>query len=366
MASRSPHHHRDDTTLSWIGMGSFTAILVGIFSTYFPFVADFTFGKMSRVIYQNAWYNYDERSKFDNTALTYATDYLIAAVMVGWVVLFLGSYPSVCNSSSSSNSSIRTGSGTGHHIGRSNPEASAAVVTRLEDRQTVEMLWKYHLRYSKGLLLAYALSVLSGAIAHQFYTTTELLNTRSFRFLWTVCVGSVTAAAGWMGSIASVWAQHDKYFRCSVIPVIPVSFWAAYATVGTAVVVAGGWSYQRPAADIFVAGITQFPSTFYIMALLWKGMPTLNGLCLRFRKAGMLAFILNAILLPIYPAMINMGWSLGVINCLLHSWLLLSWSAQAYVLGVIGKALVRSLFPPDIAVPFLKNQQDKTLGKKQL
>lgn len=316
-----------NTVVGWVLGGSLAGVLVGIFSTYFPLVADFTFGEVSPTLYYQATYQYDERSLFDNTVLTYGTDYFLAFVMVCWA-LRIGSHPT-CSGSSSSTATTQC--------------------------KTYSLLQTHSFR-SKGLMLSYSLSVLAGAVAHQCFTTIESRNTMAFRLLWTLCVGSVTAAAGWMGSIVTVWAKYDQYQNCPSVAVIPAWFWTAYCTVGTAVVAAGGWSYQRPACDIFVAGVTQAPSTFYAMAVLWQGLPTLPGWSTAARAAAAIAFILNAPLLPLYPLLTTTNLSLGQINAVLHSWLLVAWSSQGYVLWQVARSLEAETVPPPHALPVKKNK----------
>jgi hypothetical protein len=304
--------------LKWVLRGTLTAVVMAVFSQYFPFLSDPTFGVVAPQIYQPAWFAYNPlTSLFDNTALTFGSDYMIALVMVLWAFA-IKLHPSA-------------------HLGISRQESS--------------LLYAHGLR-SRGLLLTYALSTLSGGIAHQWFVSVDQRNTWAFRLLWTVCVGSVTAAAGWMGSIATVWAVHDEQRRCSVCPLWPGTFWVAYAVFGTAVVAAGGLSYQRPACDIFVAGITQTPSSFYVMGLLYKGLPTLNGLSKPFRMMGMVAFILNAPLLPIYPLLISKtNLTVGQVNGVLHIWLTFAWSSQGFVLWMVSKSLEREITPPELAVP---------------
>ena len=60
---------------------------------------------------------------------------------------------------------------------------------------------------SAGLLLFYALSVIVGGISHQSFDSLSSLNTPTFRIMWSVCVGSVTAAGGYIGSIGSALAH---------------------------------------------------------------------------------------------------------------------------------------------------------------
>jgi hypothetical protein len=111
--------------------------------------------------------------------------------------------------------------------------------------------------------------------------------------------------------------------------------------LATAVVIGGGFSFQRPACDIFIAGITQFPSTFYLMYIFTFGlsasMPTVQRWA---RIVGVIGFILNAPLLPMYPLLVQYtDWTLGSVNTLLHTWLLVAWSMQGIALRHVGQAL---------------------------
>ena len=60
---------------------------------------------------------------------------------------------------------------------------------------------------SMALFGLYAASVLSGAVAHQTMTSLDLINSDSFKWLWCVCVGTVAAAGGVMGSILNHLTQ---------------------------------------------------------------------------------------------------------------------------------------------------------------
>lgn len=309
-----------NATAQWIAAGTAVGVAVGVFSTYFPYVTDPTFGKIAPILYQQASYHYDERSLFDNTILTYGTDYFLAFLMTVWAWK-IGSHPK-----------------------KNNKAVNNSTIT------TLDFLRNHSFR-SKGLLYSYALSVFTGALAHHFFTTVDHRNTLAFRFLWTLCVGSVAAAAGFMGSIATVWAEYDQHQNCPSAPIVPASFWAAFCAVGTLAVALGTWSYQRPAADIFVAGITQTPSSFYCMLLLWNGLPTLRGWSALARAASALTFVLNAPLLPLYPYLVSTTLSLGQINVILHSCLLLAWSSQGLVLLQVARSLEREMTPPPHAVP---------------
>jgi len=108
-----------------------------------------------------AQYKYDSSNTvFDNSILTWGTDYGITCVMIYGVLRLLSAKPW--------NSAYQN-----------------------------EVSWGLRLR-AAALLLSYAISVFAGGIAHQNYSTIDSLNSLSFRILWTICVGSVTAAGGYM------------------------------------------------------------------------------------------------------------------------------------------------------------------------
>jgi hypothetical protein len=124
----------------------------------------------------------------------------------------------------------------------------------------------------------------------------------------------------------------------------------------------GGFSFQRPACDIFVVGITQFPSTFYMMLVLLYGfdshtqnVATLKSdhpvvvitLSNRMKYIACCGFILNAPLLPLYPILVQYtNWSLGCINTLLHTWLLMAWTCQGMSLRQIGLQMMSIYHEP--------------------
>lgn len=284
--------------IKWILAGVSAAIVVQGFALWFPFVLA---PEAASKTYDWAFYNYDPNlSHFDNTAWTYGTDYFLAVVMA--VI---------------STSILRY----------SRPGVSDFLCFR-----------------SASLLLGYCASVLAGGYCHQFYTTLESRNSLSFRLLWTICVGTVSAASCSMGCAGTaVVRQFKEQPKCypflKNVPVIPESFWMAFGIFTTAVCAWGGMSFQRPACDIFIAGITQFPSTFYLMvffALVHHPRVAVSA-----RAIGIAGFILNAPLLPMYPLLIQYtDLSLASVNTLLHSWLCVAWSMQGYSLRHMIQALV--------------------------
>jgi hypothetical protein len=285
---------RASSTVSETGVhltcGSIVSGLVILFSISFPFwLAPYAASQT----YHRAFYNYDAAlSHFDNTAWTYATDYALGLVL-------------------------------------------AALISTIPLRTTVAFR-------SRALLACYMVSVLAGGLAHQFYSSFEDRNSNSFRALWSVCVGTVTLASAFMGPIGSELLYEHSHDRTRWIPRVPELIWWSYGACATAVCVAGGMSFQRPACDIFVAGITQFPSTVYMMVVLGFGLteysiPTWARVC------GVLGFILNAPLLPLYPLLVQYtDWRLGTINMLLHTWLMTSWSMQGIALRRVQQALLKN------------------------
>lgn len=313
--------------------GSLLAGLVVIFSISFPFwLAPWAASKT----YHFAFYDYDEDiSHFDNSVWTYGTDYLLAFCLT--VLLLSISMGTTTKKKNSCNGdSPSTGSHESHVI---------------------------HAWRSRGLLACYALSVLAGGLAHQFYTTIELRNTASFRLLWTFCVGTVTAASGFMGAIGTELVRQERdilfgfhHNRSAAkfafqLPLVPEWFWISFGACSTIVVMAGGLSFQRPACDIFIAGITQFPSTFYMMAVLAWGLST-HPVPKWSRCVGFLGFILNAPLLPLYPLLVQYTHlSLAAVNTLLHTWLLVAWGMQGLSLRRVNVALQQQAMPPPAALP---------------
>lgn len=283
--------------------GTQVAAAVVFFSLYLPFALD---PQAAHATYVFCNWRYDpDLSFFDNTVWTYGTDYALGCIILAIACL---------------------------------------VPTK---GRFVAAGWR-----SRGLLLCYVLSVLAGAIAHQTFLTVASRNTIRFRLLWSVCVGTVSAASGFMGSAATQLHVYDHNRGRNItlfgwrLPIVPDSFWLGYAVCVTLTVLAGGFSCQRPACDIFIAGITQFPSTFYVMMILSSGIQR-RGVQNSFRVLGCLGFIMNAPLLPMYPMLVvHTDWALSSINTLLHSWLLVAWSLQGLTLRHMGDAIVsRPLVP---------------------
>ena len=250
--------------------------------------------------YHWAFYSYDPKlSVFDNTAWTYCTDYALAVVMA---VL------------------------------------ASTILRYSKNPLTCSLCWR-----SASLLLGYAASVSAGALAHQYYLTVEDRNTWGFQFLWTICVGTVTAASTAMGLSGSQVVQQFQEIsspksRLHRLSVVHDTFWWAFGGLVTIVCIAGGMSFQRPACDIFIAGITQTPSSFYMMLLF--GLVNHPHVKMWARIMGIVAFILNAPLLPMYPLLVQYtDWSLATINTLLHCWLCVAWSMQ----GISMRHMIRAL-----------------------
>jgi hypothetical protein len=263
--------------------GMLLAFATVLFSIWFPFILT---PQAASKTYLPAFYHYDpSTSHFDNTAWTYGTDYLLA------VVMSVLAYSLITASKSSETRALRV--------------------------------------RSAGLLLCYAVSVTAGGWAHQHYTTIEDQNTLNFRVLWTICVGTVTAAGGFMGLCAT---EVFSKFASQALPHIPQALWVGFGVGTTLVCILGGISFQRPACDIFVAGTTQAPPTFFLMGVVACTMGRTPPCPIQFvyKLVCLVGFISNAPLLPAYSLLIqHTDLSLAAVNTLLHSVLLVSWSMQA-------------------------------------
>lgn len=312
----------------------------------------------------HAGYAYDEDlTYFDNTILTWGTDYALVVIMT---------YAAIsCLRSTSLNDNVTSA-----------PDQSKSLRIK-----------------SACLFLSYAISCLAGGYAHMTFTSMDQLNSTHFRMIWTICVGGVTAAGGFMGAcgseiyrimnadIPSSQADARIRFRLAYVDNL---LWCIYGVYMTWVCIQGEISYTRPACDIFVAGTSQFPPTVYcfvvVMSIRWQdAIPHMEGklqpmpqiqqqqqpagsfstsekalltpsgsdngkastklvmnqfIRRNFRYMHYIGFLLNAPLLPSYPAFVQYtSLPLGVVNAILHTNLTLAWGMQALSLRHFCKAL---------------------------
>eukprot|EP00569_Conticribra_weissflogii_P005709 CAMPEP_0171331336 /NCGR_PEP_ID=MMETSP0878-20121228/2617_1 /TAXON_ID=67004 /ORGANISM="Thalassiosira weissflogii, Strain CCMP1336" /LENGTH=419 /DNA_ID=CAMNT_0011831839 /DNA_START=489 /DNA_END=1748 /DNA_ORIENTATION=+ len=299
----------------------FVSVAVMEFSQWFPFNIP---GVASAAVktYIPAGFRYDnEHSRFDNTAWTYNTDYLLTVVMIYLAYKCF-------KANSMDGCPIRN---------------SASLRLRV---------------YSASLLICYGASTLAGGWAHQHFTSIDSLNTLRFRLFWIVCVGNVSFASCYMGLIGR---EVQRVFGIKgAVPLGPWWFWPMYGTYMAIATALGYISFKRPACDIFIAGITQFPTTFYCLLALglrsWPSTSTtgtsthssskksaidLVSRC--YRIMYYIGFIGNAPLLPMYPLLVQYsGMSLAGINTLLHSWLMVMWGFQGISLLHLCNAISNS------------------------
>lgn len=272
------------------------------FATWFPFAIPYT---KAFHYYVEARYEYKEgETYFDNSALTYVTDYLLFVAM-----------------------------------------ASAAFdMYKLSTLKSSPPHLRNICRATCGLLSCYATSVLCGGLSHQFFTSIALLNTWAFRFLWIMCVGTVTAASGFIGAIGTFIAlyfrqQQQQRKRDEDIGVkaqgyaildffiAPIYFWVLFALYLTLACIYGEMSFHRPACDIFVAGTGQFPPTTYLLLMLLVS-PSKGVVSKGLRAMFFIGFLLNSWLLPAYPELLETGLPEGYVNFLLHTNLFVAWGLQ--------------------------------------
>lgn len=268
------------------------------FGLWIPFIA---MPEASAKTYEFAFWHYDpSASRFDNSAWTWVTDYILAFIMAAFTVSNL----------------------------------------KLSQRNNTDRLCNR----VASLTILYAISVTAGGIAHSTFLTAESRNTLSFQLIWTLCVGTVSLASISMGCCGSEIVRKfqsechfSELFR--EIPLIPEYVWYVYGCCVATFTAWGGMSFQRPACDIFIAGVTQTPATFYMMFILFfLDHPKAK---FNIRILGIIGFILNAPLLPLYPILIQYtSWPLAAVNTLLHCWLTVAWSLQAFCCGHVIRSVM--------------------------
>jgi len=230
---------------------------------------------MDPKLYVWAYFDYNEKLRFDNTIWTYGTDYIIAVWMTFGVLCTWWR----CDSSALRNRSI-------------------------------------------GLLSCYGASVLVGGLCHQHFTSFEAISSIPFRLYWTVCVGFVAIAGGFMGSYASNLARSVE----GTPLIVPEWFWKIFSITMLITTVVGGFSCEQPACDIFLAGVTQFIPSVYISLVLFTR--TESFITPNMIIATTIGFWLNCLLLPFYSVALDGGLELSTINTMLHFCLTVAWGCQ--------------------------------------
>mmetsp|Transcript_62528 Transcript_62528/g.134358 ORF Transcript_62528/g.134358 Transcript_62528/m.134358 type:complete len:457 (+) Transcript_62528:32-1402(+) len=270
------------------------------------------FGLDGRRTYQLAAWRFDEGARFDNTFGTWATDYGLAALCGAMALRLCRRVPP---------SALRT-------------------------RVVV-------------LLALYAASTGLGGVVHQRHSGRHsALNTAEFRVAWTMVVGATLASGSLMWMIGSelLRLQHSAapsvgglpapasaiglgVFRASTgafqVYSLPDMAWLAWGGILTSIAVFGGFSYTRPACDIFVAGTSQALPTFYLQLALLPWRRSVPGRAYWLLHLGLLS---NSPLIFVYPWFVqHSGLALGTINAMLHSVLAFSWTLQGVGLTHVCK-----------------------------
>jgi hypothetical protein len=243
--------------------------------------------------YVSARFSYADGSLFDNSPLTYGTDYAVAAWMA-WLAYRVRA------------SGGPRSAGPRRRVGR--------------------------------LLCAYALQLFLGGVAHQRHDgTAASLSGAGFRALWTAVVGLVVSASADVVAVANAVAAAAPPAAGA-----PLAALAARVRVGdrtarsfanalAALAALGAFSFSRPAADVFAAGVTQTPATAYLFL----------ALAARPSGASAVAFVGFALPVPLvfaYPYVLGTA-RLGAINAALHLWLLAAWTCQGLGIAALCDAL---------------------------
>lgn len=281
------------------------------FALWFPFTYD---PSAKDEFYVPARYNYDPiNTRFDNTPWTYVTDYIIFLWMTFGCIAM-------------------------RNLGK---KLSTKVAGELELRKICDD--------TSTLLGLYAVSVLVGGFCHSFFIDIEQMNSWTFRFLWSITVGSVTYGGCYIGLIGSNFSNfllilnNERRYQKGekIMTSIPSSlvparwFWHFFGFYLTATCVAGGMSYKRPAADIFIAGVCQFiPSAYAVFSALFVFLETnkKHQNIYSFPEYVIIlyitGFLLNTPLLPSYPVLLRTKLQLSTVNTIMHVILSISWGMQ--------------------------------------
>jgi multisubunit Na+/H+ antiporter MnhF subunit len=252
--------------------------------------------------YQLAAWRFDEGARFDNTFGTWATDYGVALIC-GAMALRI------------------------RRVVR-----PSALRTRVV-----------------ALLSLYAASTGVGGAVYQWHTGEHTaLNTLKFRLAWTFVVSATLVK----GSV--LWMIGSELLRlCYISEPIPAGrppptsvvglgacrsptalhiyslpdmAWLAWGGILTLIAILGGFSYSRPACDIFVAGTSQAVPSFYVLLALLPWRHSLPARTYRLLQVGLLS---NSPLIFVYPWFVqHSGLTLGSINAMLHCVLAFSWTLQ--------------------------------------
>mmetsp|Transcript_20100 Transcript_20100/g.46846 ORF Transcript_20100/g.46846 Transcript_20100/m.46846 type:complete len:403 (+) Transcript_20100:104-1312(+) len=106
--------------------------------------------------------------------------------------------------------------------------------------------------------------------------------------------------------------------------------WLIWAVLLAALVAAGRFSCQRPACDVFIAGSTQSPASLLLQLALLKASGAGRG----WREVVVcISLVASAPLAYAYPWLVlHSGFSLGLVNALLHVVIGVSWGLQGALL----------------------------------
>ncbi len=286
---------KSDTVL-WIAATPILLLGTLLLALVFPRATAFL---STAKLYSSAWFKYEYPVTFDDSILTWGTDYIIAAV-TGTLAILIGS-----------------------------------VKRKVHSQRLVLM--------GVGLLGSYSVSTFAGAICHNFLV--GKLHTGIFRFFWRVCVGAVATGGAFMLGVGSSLAQvpdskKNVRFPVPVVPNFVVVFWGLFFFTVQWV---GMFSMKQPACDIFMMGVTQTLPTVYICAAVlsrkswkrWKVKSYATPLIV----CGCLT---NILLLPYYDVVNFFKVPVGITNLILHTVLLISWSCQGLGILEFAQGISRS------------------------
>jgi len=301
---------RSSKTVLSLGLGALAGIAAWRFALFFPFLIT---PKAARKTYIPAGYAYnaDLDSRFCESAWTIYTDYGLGVIMTLLAInIFRSATPPFI-------------------------ESPRPAVRKLRNLCT-------------GLLSMYAVQFSVAGVLHQFRGSLDQRNTLLFRIAWTVVVTMVSASGGVIGAIGSTLATGLLGVNAKHVP--GDLFWSGYTGLMIGLTAAGLLSYQRPAADTFIAGTSQALPTFFAIAMVFfvRNKPDWSPqLDLRVSEKAqcILGFLSNTALLPAYALALYFveDISMALLNTLMHTWLLVCYTLQGLSLSkIVGVAAYRA------------------------
>ncbi|CAD7945641.1 unnamed protein product [Amoebophrya sp. A25] len=246
--------HNGCFVLLWTSFSVWFSIF---FATSYAEWTDHSFGPGFGVYDQSErarWHYTHGKTFFDNTIWTWGSDYLLTVIT--W-------YCGIRLITKSAEDSWRI-----KWIWPSSGGSGDTLVNYADRYPSVRLLLA-------STVFLNGMATLSGALAHQHFTPEDLVDGPPlvFRFLWTICLSSV-AFSGWTSAVigyevAVVSFANRRPLLAKMFGAFSPGCWLWYTLIGASAAAYGEYSCSRPAADIFLVGVTvSMPQLYLILVTI--------------------------------------------------------------------------------------------------